>query len=68
MDSHDYQVSVYSSKLGIPFSFVAHTHIVTKHAGIQNRYDVFMPTTVPRTATPYSGTIFKTYCRQTPVF
>jgi hypothetical protein len=59
MDSDDYEVSVYSSKLGIPFSFVAHTHIVTKHAGMQHRYDVFMPVTVPDTVKPYIGTIYK---------
>jgi hypothetical protein len=59
MQSHEYKVSVYSSKLGVPLNFVVHTHLVTEHAGIQNRYDVFMPATVPKTVAPYVGTIFK---------
>ena len=59
MSGSDYKVSVYSSKLGIPLNFVVHTHIVTEHAGMKNRYDVFMPVTLPRVAEPYSGNIFK---------
>ena len=58
MSESDYKVSVYSSKLGIPLSFVAHTYIVTEHAGIQNRYDVFAPFALAGVDS-YSGVIYK---------
>ncbi|MFT5831783.1 MAG: hypothetical protein ACI9SY_000152 [Candidatus Paceibacteria bacterium] len=47
--------------MGVPLNFVVHTHIVTEHAGVQNRYDVFAPFTLQHTSTvkTYSGLIFK---------
>ena len=61
MGDQSYKVSVYSSKLGIPLTFVTHTHIVTEHAGVQNRYDVFAPFTLVHVESfePYSGIIYK---------
>jgi len=59
MSETDYKVSVYSSKLGIPLNFVVHTHIVTEHAGTKNRYDVFMPKTVPQIIQAHHGNIYK---------
>ena len=58
MLDQDYKVSVYSSKLGIPLNFVVHTHIVTEHAGQQNRYDVFSPYSLAGVE-PYEGIIYK---------
>lgn len=61
MNSQDYKVSVYSSKLGIPLNLVVHTHIVTEHAGTKNRYDVFAPLTLRSVPSikAYSGIIYK---------
>ena len=58
MSDGEYTVSGYSSKLGIPFIFVVHTYIVTEYAGVQNRYDLFAPFTLPKVKT-YHGLIFK---------
>jgi len=58
MTDSEYNVSVYSSKLGIPLNVVVHTHIVTEHAGIKNRYDVFAPFALAGVE-PYEGIIYK---------
>jgi len=59
MNKQDYKVSVLSSKLGVPLNFVVHTHLVTEHDGVINRYDVFAPFTLSKNHSPYLGVIFK---------
>ena len=57
----DYKISVYSTRLGIPLNFFVHTYVVTEHAGVKNRYDVFAPLTLRNVTSiePYNGIIYK---------
>lgn len=57
MDDH-YTVSIYTSPLSFPLWFVVHTHFVTEHNGIINRYELSGHITKQR-RTAIAGHIFK---------
>jgi hypothetical protein len=42
-----YSITIYSSRLFFPIWFAVHTHIVTEHNGLTNRYDIFGRTLYP---------------------
>ncbi len=64
MDSQEYKVSVYYSRMPFPLTPWVHCYVVTKFQDTINRYEVFHPLTINDHPGQYKGSIYKNVFRQ----